>query len=226
MQTKQTQPNLDRPVPRKKQKAVREKKVHSPGQIEQANPRAAYHFIYFSFLSHIPAREVLSFSSQGYSLFFCSIFPDIFIMVGVKRRVDAGDERNGKRTKTPVSVPAKKSKSSAAPVKASKSVVSKKGDKGGKKDKKTSSKKKAQKEESESESEEDDDEDDFDLDDVDDSEIDALDDEDDNEEEDVDMEDVEEEEDTGKKSKSADADAQQSMLDWLIEISLWWKFWY
>ncbi|GLB06037.1 pumilio domain member 6 [Aspergillus tubingensis] len=129
-------------------------------------------------------------------------------MVGVKRRVDAGDERNGKRTKTPVSVPAKKSKSSAAPVKASKSVVSKKGDKGGKKDKKTSSKKKAQKEESESE-DEDDDEDDFDLDDVDDSEIDALDDED-NEEEDVDMEDVEEEEDTGKKSKSADADAQQN----------------
>ncbi|GAQ41550.1 pumilio domain member 6 [Aspergillus tubingensis] len=129
-------------------------------------------------------------------------------MVGVKRRVDAGDERNGKRTKTPVSVPAKKSKSSAAPVKASKSVVSKKGDKGGKKDKKTSSKKKAQKEESESE-DEDDDEDDFDLDDVDDSEIDALDDEDD-EEEDVDMEDVEEEEDTGKKSKSADADAQQN----------------
>ncbi|RAK93493.1 ARM repeat-containing protein [Aspergillus costaricaensis CBS 115574] len=129
-------------------------------------------------------------------------------MVGVKRRVDAGDERNGKRTKTPVSVPAKKSKSSAAPVKASKSVVSKKGDKGGKKDKKTSSKKKAQKEESESESD-DDEEDDFDLDDVDDSEIDALDDEDD-EEEDVDMEDVEEEEDTGKKSKSADADAQQN----------------
>ncbi|PWY67294.1 ARM repeat-containing protein [Aspergillus eucalypticola CBS 122712] len=130
-------------------------------------------------------------------------------MVGVKRRVDAGDERNGKRTKTPVSVPAKKSKSSAAPVKASKSVLSKKGDKGGKKDKKTSSKKKAQKEESESEDDEDDDEDDFDLDDVDDSEIDALDDEDD-EEEDVDMEDVEEEEDTGKKSKSADADAQQN----------------
>ncbi|GFN19108.1 pumilio domain member 6 [Aspergillus tubingensis] len=129
-------------------------------------------------------------------------------MVGVKRRVDAGDERNGKRTKTPVSVPAKKSKSSAAPVKASKSGLSKKGDKGGKKDKKTSSKKKAQKEESESESD-DDEEDDFDLDDVDDSEIDALDDEDD-EEEDVDMEDVEEEEDTGKKSKSVDADAQQN----------------
>ncbi|PYH39954.1 uncharacterized protein BO87DRAFT_372093 [Aspergillus neoniger CBS 115656] len=134
-------------------------------------------------------------------------------MVGVKRRVDAGDERNGKRTKKQVPVPAKKSKSSAAPVKASKSVVSKKGDKGGKKDKKTSSKKKAQREESESEDDDDDDdeddEDDFDLDDVDDSEIDALDDEDD-EEEDVDMEDVEEEEDTGKKSKSADADAQQN----------------
>ncbi|GKZ33208.1 pumilio domain member 6 [Aspergillus brasiliensis] len=126
-------------------------------------------------------------------------------MVGVKRPVDARDERNGKRTKTkmPVSVPAKKSKSSsAAPVKASKSV-SKKGDKGDKKT--TSSKKKAQREESESE---DDDEDDFDLDDVDDSEIDALDDEDD--EEDVTMDDVEEEEDTGKKSKSADADAQQN----------------
>ncbi|GKZ72294.1 pumilio domain member 6 [Aspergillus niger] len=132
-------------------------------------------------------------------------------MVGVKRRVDAGDERNGKRTKTktPVSVPAKKAKSSAAPVKASKSV-SKKGDKGGKKDKKTPSKKKAQKEESESE-DDDDDEDDFDLDDVDDSEIDALDDEDD--EEDVamdDVEEVEEKEDTGKKPKSADADAQQN----------------
>lgn len=70
MQTKQTQPNLDRPVPRKKQKAVREKKVHSPGQIEQANPRAAYHFIFFFVtLSDIPAREGFNFHSQGYSLF-------------------------------------------------------------------------------------------------------------------------------------------------------------
>ncbi|OOG01048.1 hypothetical protein ASPCADRAFT_202905 [Aspergillus carbonarius ITEM 5010] len=121
-------------------------------------------------------------------------------MVGVKRPVDAGDERKGKRTKTktPVSVPSKKSKS--APVKSSK-PVSKKGDKSAKKDKKTS-KKKVQ-EESE------DDDDDFDLDDLEDSEIDALDDE---EEEDVAMDDVEEdagedekEEDTGKQIKSADA---------------------
>ncbi|PWY83147.1 ARM repeat-containing protein [Aspergillus sclerotioniger CBS 115572] len=120
-------------------------------------------------------------------------------MVGVKRPVDAGDERKGKRTKTktPVSVPSKKSKS--APVKSSKSV-SKKSDKSAKKDKK-SSKKKVQ-EESE------DDEDDFDLDDVEDSEIDAL----DNEEEDIAMDDVEEdagedeeEEDTEKQIKSAEA---------------------
>ncbi|PWY80562.1 protein PUF6 [Aspergillus heteromorphus CBS 117.55] len=130
-------------------------------------------------------------------------------MVGVKRSVDAGDDRKGKRTKTktPVSAPTKKSKS--APVKTSK-PESKKAEKTGKSDKKAS-KKKAQKEESE----DDDDEDDFDLDDVDDSEIDAL---DNDEDDDVDMNDIEEDagsdedskEETKKSqpAKSADVDAQ------------------
>ncbi|PYH99053.1 ARM repeat-containing protein [Aspergillus ellipticus CBS 707.79] len=119
-------------------------------------------------------------------------------MVGVKRSVDAGDERKGKRTKTktPVSAPTKKSKS--APVKSKPEA---------KKDKKAS-KKKVQKEESE------DDDDDFDLDDVEDSEIDAL----DNDDDDVAMDDIEEDasadEDSdeavkeSKSTNSANADAQ------------------
>ncbi|KAH2529633.1 hypothetical protein KXW40_009147 [Aspergillus fumigatus] len=94
-------------------------------------------------------------------------------MVGVKRPVDAGDERNGKRTKTKtVSATTKKSK--AAPVKKSAPQKSSKKDvKSGKKDKK--SKRKVEEEEDF----DDDDEDDFDIDDIADSE--------DDEDEDVEM---------------------------------------
>ncbi|KAE8348053.1 armadillo-type protein [Aspergillus coremiiformis] len=98
-------------------------------------------------------------------------------MVGVKRSVDAGDERNGKRTKTKTgAAPSKKTKT--APVKKSTSKsVSKKSSKPEKKDKKASKKKVE---------EDDDDDDDFDLDDVSDSELDEL---DEAEEEDIDMND-------------------------------------
>ncbi|GAB1205505.1 hypothetical protein APSETT445_004181 [Aspergillus pseudonomiae] len=98
-------------------------------------------------------------------------------MVGVKRPVDAGDERKGKRTKTKTpTVPTKKAK--AAPEKKSSSKsVTKKSSKPEKKDKKASKKKVEEEEE---------DDDDFDLDDVEDSEIDDL---DNVEDEDVDMND-------------------------------------
>ncbi|KAI9928798.1 hypothetical protein ASPWEDRAFT_36586 [Aspergillus wentii DTO 134E9] len=87
-------------------------------------------------------------------------------MPGVKRAVDAGDERNGKRSRTKTgSVPNKKTKAAPAPVK--NAAFSKKGSKVEKKDsKKGSSKKKVQVEESEDE----DDDDEFDIDDVSDSE--------------------------------------------------------
>ncbi|KAB8271851.1 armadillo-type protein [Aspergillus minisclerotigenes] len=98
-------------------------------------------------------------------------------MVGVKRPVDAGDERKGKRTKTKTpTVPTKKAK--AAPEKKSSSKsVTKKSSKPEKKDRKASKKKVIEEEE---------DDDDFDLDDVEDSEIDDL---DDLEDEDVEMND-------------------------------------
>ncbi|KAE8157085.1 armadillo-type protein [Aspergillus tamarii] len=97
-------------------------------------------------------------------------------MVGVKRPVDAGDERKGKRTKTKTpTVPTKKAKAVPEKKSSSKSVT-KKSSKPEKKDKKVSKKK----------VEEDEDDDDFDLDDVEDSDIDDL---DDVEDKDVDMND-------------------------------------
>ncbi|KAL5045773.1 hypothetical protein BDW71DRAFT_198029 [Aspergillus fruticulosus] len=81
-----------------------------------------------------------------------------FVMVGVKRRVDTGDDRNGKRTKTKTAVSIK---GKSAPVKAQKgrkSSTNGKDVKGSKKDKKASKKK---------DSEIEDVEDDVDMDDVD-----------------------------------------------------------
>ncbi|KAL4865226.1 armadillo-type protein [Aspergillus spectabilis] len=117
-------------------------------------------------------------------------------MVGVKRRVDAGDDRNGKRTKTKTSVSTKKSKS--APVKASKtSKVSKGKDlKSGKKDKKVSKNKPM-------EEEEDSEEDDFDIDAISDSEIEDADDAEDDVAMDDIAEDDEEEEAEVQTKKSA-----------------------
>ncbi|KAL4924352.1 uncharacterized protein BDV17DRAFT_295467 [Aspergillus undulatus] len=127
-------------------------------------------------------------------------------MVGVKRRVDAGDDRNGKRTKTKTkdAVSAKKSKT-AAPVKSakvSKSAGKSKDVKSGKKNKKSSSKKKAVEE---SEEEDFDEDDDFDVDDVEDSEIEDADDVDD----DVDMDDVEE----GDEEDEEDEDEEVEVKD-------------
>jgi pumilio family protein 6 len=108
-------------------------------------------------------------------------------MVGVKRPVDAGDERNGKRTKTKTA-PVTTKKAKSAPVKKSFAQKSSKKDvMSGKKDKKTSKRK------VEEEEDFDDDEDDFDIDDIPDSEADEDEDEDvemggpsdDDEEEDV-----------------------------------------
>ena len=82
-------------------------------------------------------------------------------MVGVKRRVDTGDDRNGKRTKTKTAV---STKSKSLPVKTQKDS---KTVKSGKKDKKVS-KKKPVEEEDDDFSDEDDD---FDVDNVSDSEI-------------------------------------------------------
>lgn len=101
-------------------------------------------------------------------------------MAGVKRRVDAAEDRNGKRSKTKT-VSASKSKT-AAPVKKS---SSKKEVKPKKDDLKKSSKKKAQEEF------EDEDEDDFDIDDISDDDLDAI---DESPEDDVDMEDMGDEE--------------------------------
>jgi pumilio family protein 6 len=132
-------------------------------------------------------------------------------MVGVKRPVDAGDERNGKRTKTKTA-PVTTKKAKSAPVK--KSVAqknSKKDVKSGKKDKK--SKRKVEEEEEDF----DDDEDDFDIDDIPDSEADEDD------VEDVEMgspSDDDEEEDAQEKKKqntkapaaSAKAEPPKSMV--------------
>ncbi|KAJ5160358.1 uncharacterized protein N7482_007362 [Penicillium canariense] len=79
-------------------------------------------------------------------------------MPGVKRRVDAAEDRNGKRSKSQVSAPVKKTKT-AAPAKKAAAASSKKGVKSGKTDKKAS-KKKVQEEDSEE------DDDDFDIDDL------------------------------------------------------------
>ncbi|KAL3460713.1 ARM repeat-containing protein [Aspergillus heterothallicus] len=106
-------------------------------------------------------------------------------MVGVKRRVDTGDDRNGKRTKTKTAAVSTKK-----PVKAQKIDKSSKGGKGkdlksGKTDKKVSKKKVVEEKEDFS------DEDDFDVDDIEDSEIEDVDDA----EDDVDMGDVDAEDD-------------------------------
>ncbi|KAL4969117.1 uncharacterized protein BDV14DRAFT_118081 [Aspergillus stella-maris] len=135
-------------------------------------------------------------------------------MVGVKRRVDTGDDRNGKRTKTKTktAVPVK---SQAAPVKG-KSVKSSKGEKvsgkgknmkAGKKDKKVSKKKPVE----ESSDEEDfDDEDEFDVDDVEDSDIEDLDAEEDVEMDDVDEDEEEEDDDEDKKSSSKEDEVKKN----------------
>ncbi|KAL4905879.1 hypothetical protein BDW74DRAFT_13976 [Aspergillus multicolor] len=105
-------------------------------------------------------------------------------MVGVKRRVDAGEDRNGKRTKTKTAVP---SKGKSAPVKAhksSKGATKGKDLKSGKKDKKVSKKKSVKESEEDDFSDEDDN---FDVDDIEDSEVEDV------EEDDVDMDDVDEE---------------------------------
>ncbi|OJJ49679.1 hypothetical protein ASPZODRAFT_89046 [Penicilliopsis zonata CBS 506.65] len=118
-------------------------------------------------------------------------------MVGVKRRVDAGDERDGKRTKVKESSASKKSKSATMKKTVSKSG-SKKSSKPAKVDKKASkkkSKKEVQKEESE-----DGDEDDFDIDDVSDSADDL-----DEEADDIDMEDA--------SGDIAESDEEQSKSD-------------
>ncbi|KAL6239819.1 hypothetical protein BDW75DRAFT_67799 [Aspergillus navahoensis] len=106
-------------------------------------------------------------------------------MVGVKRRVDTGDDRNGKRTKTKTAV---SNKGKSAPVKAQKglkSATNGKDVKGSKKDKKNSKKKVVAEDEDDEFSDEDDD---FDVDDIEDSE-------DEDEEDDVDMDDIDAEED-------------------------------
>ncbi|KAB8077346.1 armadillo-type protein [Aspergillus leporis] len=119
-------------------------------------------------------------------------------MVGVKRPVDARDERNGKRTKTKIGTVSTK-KSQTVPVKKSTKSVTKKGSKPEKKDKKVSKKKVEESEE----------DDDFDLDDVSDSEIDEL---DEAADEDVDMKNVSDHDGEEEKPKESvnDADAAKN----------------
>ncbi|KAL4741417.1 armadillo-type protein [Aspergillus similis] len=105
-------------------------------------------------------------------------------MVGVKRRVDTGDDRKGKRTKTKTAV---STKGKSAPVKArkgSKGATNGKDVHGSKKDKKALKKKAVEEEEDDEISEDDD----FDVDDIEDSEIEDV-------EDDVDMDDVDAEDD-------------------------------
>jgi pumilio family protein 6 len=113
-------------------------------------------------------------------------------MVGVKRRVDTGDDRKGKRTKTKTAV---STKGKSAPVKAqkgSKSATNGKDVNGSKKDKKALKKKAVEEEEDDEISEEDD----FDVDDIEDSEIEDV--EDDVGMDDVDAEDDEDENEVNK----------------------------
>ncbi|GES58953.1 protein PUF6 [Aspergillus terreus] len=123
-------------------------------------------------------------------------------MVGVKRPVDAGDERNGKRTKTKTA-PVVSKKAKSAPVKKSSKPEPKKSAKINKKDKKPSKKK------VEEEEELDDDDDDFDLDDLSDSEGDAQDEDVDmdsaSDEDAADAEEGEEDSKDEKKSKSTNS---------------------
>lgn len=125
-------------------------------------------------------------------------------MAGVKRHVEAAEDRNGKRTKTKQgSAPVKKSKPTAPVKKGS----SKKDIKTGKSDKKVSKKKIE-------EDSEDEDEDEFDIDDVSDSGDDDLDALDDLPEDDIDMEDVsEEDEDSEEEKKAAKSDKKTGAKD-------------
>ncbi|KAL3448739.1 armadillo-type protein [Aspergillus insuetus] len=120
-------------------------------------------------------------------------------MVGVKRRVDTGDDRNGKRTKTKTAAVSTKK-----PVKAQKFDKSSKSGKGkdlkfGKKDKKAPKKRVLEEEEEDFS-----DEDDFDVDDIEDSEIEDADDaEDDVEMDDANAEDDDESEEVEDKKSSS-----------------------
>ncbi|KAF7594108.1 pumilio domain member 6 [Aspergillus hancockii] len=117
-------------------------------------------------------------------------------MVGVKRPVDARDERNGKRTKTKTGTVSSK-KAQAGPVKKTAKSDIKKSSKLEKKDKKVSKEKVQEKSE---------DDDDFDLDDVSDSEIDEL---DEAADEDVDMKSVSDDEEEEEKPKPKPKDSSQ-----------------
>ncbi|KAL4916267.1 armadillo-type protein [Aspergillus aurantiobrunneus] len=136
-------------------------------------------------------------------------------MVGVKRHVDAGEDRNGKRTKTKTAV---STKSKPAPVKAQKTSKYVKGKdvKPGKKDKKGSKKKPVEEEEEEEVSEDDD----FDVDDISDSEIENGDDADDD---DVDMDDIDADEDDeegdGDKDKKKSKSKSQQDEEMKIKTS-------
>ncbi|KKK24839.1 hypothetical protein P175DRAFT_0473658 [Aspergillus ochraceoroseus IBT 24754] len=120
-------------------------------------------------------------------------------MVGVKRRVDTGDDRNGKRTKTKTTAVSTKKSSGSSSRGKSGPVKGKGSSKSGKKDKKIVKKKV----EEEEEEEEEDDDDDFDIDDVQDSEIESGDDDDN----DVDMDELDADED---EEEGADTKSQQA----------------
>lgn len=123
-------------------------------------------------------------------------------MAGVKRRVDAAEDRIGKRSKSQVSAPAKKSAAAFS------KTDNKRDSKSGKTDKKAL-KRKVQQEDSE------DDEDDFDMDDLsasgDDDDFDTL----DATPDDVDMDDVSDDEDSEEveEKKSAKSDEKSSVQD-------------
>ncbi|KAL2872062.1 uncharacterized protein BJX67DRAFT_98150 [Aspergillus lucknowensis] len=127
-------------------------------------------------------------------------------MVGVKRRVDSGDDRNGKRTKTKAAIASTK-KSKSAPVKIEK-VGKSKDPKSGKKDKKAS-KKKVVAEEEEEVSEDDD----FDVGGVSDSEIEEVDDAEDVEMDDIENEDDDDEEEAEVKGKTPSSKPKEEAAD-------------
>lgn len=123
-------------------------------------------------------------------------------MAGVKRHVEAAEDRNGKRTKTKQGPATAKKFKATAPVK---KAGSKKDFKSGKSDKKVSKKK----------VEESEDEDEFDIDDLSDSGDDDLDALDDSHEDDVDMEDVSDEidEEDIEEKKSVKSDKKAGAQD-------------
>ncbi|KAL2832139.1 armadillo-type protein [Aspergillus cavernicola] len=126
-------------------------------------------------------------------------------MVGVKRPVDARDDRNGKRTKTKTAAVSSKSKSALVKKAQKPSKVGKGKDlKSGKSDKKASKKKVVEEEEEDSE------DDDFDVDDISDSEIEGGDDAEDVDMDDVASDDDEEEEEEEVKEKMSSSKPQQA----------------